>query len=218
MKIQEAFPHPVREIENLFIPLSDGCRLAARLWLPQSAEREPVPVSERPVVRGTATFPAVPPGVYELVFGGGPTSREVRRIEVHADAPTELVVSPDAFVDEADQRLTLGQLAAGTDSLQWGSTAGEGRPIVMTVAEWFSTYAAEPALVSTDRLSLDQPIGGGNTINNLAAAFPSARIVELHFSGETNNPDFTWSSVRLAFEPSDSAWRLVAITSDHWTP
>lgn len=33
----------VREIENLFIPLSDGTRLAARIWLPEDAEAHPVP-------------------------------------------------------------------------------------------------------------------------------------------------------------------------------
>ncbi len=33
----------IREIENAFITLSDGCRIAARIFLPESAEREPVP-------------------------------------------------------------------------------------------------------------------------------------------------------------------------------
>ena len=33
----------VREIENLFIPLADGTRLAARLWLPEDSETRPVP-------------------------------------------------------------------------------------------------------------------------------------------------------------------------------
>ncbi|MEH6578529.1 MAG: CocE/NonD family hydrolase [Amphritea sp.] len=33
----------IREIENLFIPLNDGCRLAARIWLPEDAEESPVP-------------------------------------------------------------------------------------------------------------------------------------------------------------------------------
>ncbi|WP_029088726.1 CocE/NonD family hydrolase [Brevibacterium album] len=37
------FPHEVREIENVFIPMRDGARLAARLWLPESAERRPQP-------------------------------------------------------------------------------------------------------------------------------------------------------------------------------
>src|SRR6478735_8786395 len=36
-------PHAVREIEHAWIPLSDGTRLAMRLWLPNDAELEPVP-------------------------------------------------------------------------------------------------------------------------------------------------------------------------------
>src|SRR5438105_9467733 len=34
---------PMKEIENAWIPLKDGTRLAARLWLPDDAERNPVP-------------------------------------------------------------------------------------------------------------------------------------------------------------------------------
>lgn len=34
---------PVKVIENSWIPLSDGNRLAARIWLPESADRSPVP-------------------------------------------------------------------------------------------------------------------------------------------------------------------------------
>ena len=33
----------VREVQHLWIPLSDGTRLAARLWLPDDAEQHPVP-------------------------------------------------------------------------------------------------------------------------------------------------------------------------------
>jgi putative CocE/NonD family hydrolase len=36
-------PHAVREIENVFIPLRDGTKLAARIWLPVDAETRPVP-------------------------------------------------------------------------------------------------------------------------------------------------------------------------------
>lgn len=33
----------IREIENVFITMSDGCRIAARAWLPEGAEGAPVP-------------------------------------------------------------------------------------------------------------------------------------------------------------------------------
>jgi putative CocE/NonD family hydrolase len=43
MNVRTEFPQPIREIENTWIPLLDGARLAARMWLPVEAERRPVP-------------------------------------------------------------------------------------------------------------------------------------------------------------------------------
>ncbi|HXF02779.1 MAG TPA: CocE/NonD family hydrolase [Arthrobacter sp.] len=43
MKTIENFPHTVRAIENVFIPMRDGARLAARIWMPEGAEQLPVP-------------------------------------------------------------------------------------------------------------------------------------------------------------------------------
>ncbi|MFZ4833873.1 CocE/NonD family hydrolase [Rouxiella sp. Mn2063] len=42
-RIITEFPHAVTTIEHLWITLSDGTRLAARLWLPDSAADTPVP-------------------------------------------------------------------------------------------------------------------------------------------------------------------------------
>jgi uncharacterized protein len=43
MQIKHDLPNSIREIENAWIPLGDGTRLAARIWLPQDAEENPVP-------------------------------------------------------------------------------------------------------------------------------------------------------------------------------
>ena len=43
MKTVTDFPRKVKEIENLWIPMSDGVRLAARMWIPEDAEEKPVP-------------------------------------------------------------------------------------------------------------------------------------------------------------------------------
>ncbi len=41
--VRTDFPHEVREIENTWIPMPDGTQLAARIWLPENAEENPVP-------------------------------------------------------------------------------------------------------------------------------------------------------------------------------
>jgi uncharacterized protein len=43
MKTIRELPRRVREIENLTIPMGDGVRLAARVWLPDDAAADPVP-------------------------------------------------------------------------------------------------------------------------------------------------------------------------------
>ena len=43
MRVVTDFPRPVRTIPTAWIELADGCRLAARIWLPEDAERDPVP-------------------------------------------------------------------------------------------------------------------------------------------------------------------------------
>ncbi|SPH23754.1 Cocaine esterase [Defluviimonas aquaemixtae] len=41
--VRTDFPRKVREIDNTWIPMSDGTKLAARIWLPEDAEADPVP-------------------------------------------------------------------------------------------------------------------------------------------------------------------------------
>jgi putative CocE/NonD family hydrolase len=43
LAVRSEFPHRVRVIRHEWIPMPDGCRLAARIWLPEDAERAPVP-------------------------------------------------------------------------------------------------------------------------------------------------------------------------------
>jgi uncharacterized protein len=43
VRIRRKFARPVREIEHTWISLSDGCKLATRIWLPKDADENPVP-------------------------------------------------------------------------------------------------------------------------------------------------------------------------------
>jgi putative CocE/NonD family hydrolase len=43
MRTVSAYPRRVRTIEQTWITLADGCRISARIWLPEDAESDPVP-------------------------------------------------------------------------------------------------------------------------------------------------------------------------------
>jgi uncharacterized protein len=59
MRIVRDLPRPVRTLDNVWIPLSDGTRLAARIWLPEDAEENPVPavIDYVPYRKGDGTAP-----------------------------------------------------------------------------------------------------------------------------------------------------------------
>ncbi len=43
MRRVNIFPHEVRELDGVWIPMADGVQLAARIWLPEGADEHPVP-------------------------------------------------------------------------------------------------------------------------------------------------------------------------------
>jgi uncharacterized protein len=43
VNLREQFPREVTTIEHIWIPMRDGCRLAARIWLPADSAERPVP-------------------------------------------------------------------------------------------------------------------------------------------------------------------------------
>jgi predicted acyl esterase len=43
MKIVSEFPHQVKTLEHVWVPMQDGVRLSARIWTPEGAQQEPVP-------------------------------------------------------------------------------------------------------------------------------------------------------------------------------
>lgn len=59
LKITTDFPHTVAVMENVLIPMSDGAKLAATIWLPADATENPVPVllEYLPYRRGDWTAP-----------------------------------------------------------------------------------------------------------------------------------------------------------------
>ncbi len=57
-RIVTTFPREIREIEHTLIPLRDGTKVAARIWLPQDAGQHPVPaiLEYLPYRKQTGTF------------------------------------------------------------------------------------------------------------------------------------------------------------------
>ncbi len=118
---------PVREIEHTLIPLSDGTRLAAKIWLPQDAERRPVPAileylpyrkRDGTAERDALTYPYLAARGYAGV-----------RVDIRGSGESEGVLSDEYSAQELDDALeVIAWLAAqpwcsgtvGMMGISWG--------------------------------------------------------------------------------------------------
>jgi hypothetical protein len=99
----------------------------------------------------------------------------------------------------------------------WGSYDGSGMPIELSFREYLNKFAYRPQYKETDQISFNEPIGKGNTINNITEAYPDGVFVEYHHPGTEEYEGMDWSSLRLVFEESGGKWYLVGVVNDQWT-
>jgi hypothetical protein len=100
----------------------------------------------------------------------------------------------------------------------WGVYDGSGDPIDLAFQDYYEEFAYGVDFARPDVVGFDQVVGQGNSINNIATAYPNGVMVEYHFEGF--DPQFAgmdWRSLRLVFEEQAGTWYLVGIIQDQWT-
>lgn len=125
------YPRKVREIENCWIPMSDGTKLAARIWLPEDAESDPVPAileylpyrkRDGTVERDQLTHPYIAGHGYACV-----------RVDMRGSGDSEGVCLGEYLLQEQDDALDiLAWIAAqpwstgraGMIGISWGGFNG----------------------------------------------------------------------------------------------
>lgn len=98
----------VREIEHTLIPLSDGCRLAARIWLPDDAEATPVPALLEYIPYRKRDFTALrDAGIHRYFAEAGYASL---RVDLRGSGDSEGVLRDEYLQQELDD---------GCEVLRW---------------------------------------------------------------------------------------------------
>jgi hypothetical protein len=195
---------------------------------PSSSAASPTPLASDAAVDDAATPAALDT---RLRARAGETLAALKSNDMNALAaiahPTKGVrFTPYPYVDtKADVTMSREQLrdAMGSERVRnWGSFDGRGDPIDLTFRGYFKRFVWTADFTKAPQVGIDKGQGTGNTVDNLASAYPSAHFVELFFPGF--DPKFTgmdWQSLRLVFEeaPTDggqSLW-LVGIIHGQWT-
>jgi putative CocE/NonD family hydrolase len=164
MRALESLPKKVKEIENVFIPLSDGVKLAARIWLPADAQSHPVPAileylpyrkRDRTIDRDVLTHPYFAGHGYAAV-----------RVDMRGSGDSDGVLKGEYLKQEQDDALEiLDWLAAqpwcsgavGMIGISWGGFNG-----LQIAARRHPALKAVVSICSTDdRYSDDIHFMGG---------------------------------------------------------
>jgi uncharacterized protein len=154
--IRTEFPRTVREIEHLWIPLADGARLAARIWLPEDAEDDPVPAileflpyrkSDGTAIRDAARQPYVAGQGYAMARVDMRGTGESDGIITDEYAPQEQDDAVEVLAWLAAQPWCTGKLGmwgiswGGFNSLQVAARRPPGLGAIMTLCSTDDRYA-----------------------------------------------------------------------------
>jgi hypothetical protein len=136
--------------------------------------------------------------------------------------PTGIRFSAYAYIDTTkDKRFTphqLVQYGSKTTKFTWGFTDGEGKPIVLSISNYFDKYVYDHDFLNAPKKATNKFLGLGNSLNNLAEAYPGADFTEFYFPGfdpQYNGMD--WKTLRLVFKKETDKFYLVGIIHDEWT-
>jgi hypothetical protein len=109
-------------------------------------------------------------------------------------------------------------LMEDTTVYHWGVYDGSGEPIDLTFRQYFQEFVYDVDFVRPDVVGFNQVVGQGNSIDNIATAYPNGVMVEYHFEGfDPQYGGMDWRSLRLVFEGQGGTWYLVGIVHDQWT-
>ena len=100
----------------------------------------------------------------------------------------------------------------------WGLSDGSGIPIELTFADYYKKFVYSAKFSEAENVSFTDPIGVGNTTNNMRDVYDNAKVVELHFSGFNEKyKGMDWQSLYLVLEEIEGDLYLVGIAHGAWS-
>jgi hypothetical protein len=226
-----SFPHPITEIENTFITLIDGTRLAARIWLPVDADSNPVPAileylpyrkNDGTIVRDSKQMPYLAGHGYACV-----------RVDMRGSGDSDGILYDEYLQQEQDDAIEVIDWIAsqkwcdgnvGMWGISWGGfnalqVAARRPPALKAIITLCSTddrYADDVHYMGGCVLGADMP-GWASTMLALNALPPDPRFRpdwrEVWFDRLEKTPPYleAW----LAHQRRDSFWEHGSVCEDY---
>jgi hypothetical protein len=149
-------------------------------------------------------------------------SGDMAGLSQHVHPTKGVRFTPYPYIDIQHDQVFTPQEVAGlmqnNQVLNWGNFDGSGEPIDLKFIDYYNTFVYDKDFANPHMIGNNIIIGKGNTIDNVALAYPNGYFIEFYFSGF--DPQFEgmdWESLKLVFEESNGIWYLVGIVHGQWT-
>lgn len=113
-------------------------------------------------------------------------NKDMKSLSLYVHPSRESVFLPYAYVElESYKVFSVEQvevLLSDTAVYNWGAIDGTSDPIEMTFAEYYDHFVYNEDYADAEQVTVNETIGHGNSIDNSEEIYPSATIVEYHFS------------------------------------
>ena len=223
MNIRADLPRRTRAPEHVWIPLADGCRLSAKIWLPEDAETDPVPaiLEYLPYRKSDGTVPR-DEGVHAYFAGHGYAGV---RVDIRGTGDSEGMLWDEYTRQEQDDAVeVIAWLAArpwsngnvGMMGISWG-----GFNALQVAARRPPALKAIISVCSTDdRYANDEHYIGGCVMGPEMQSYAT-----MLFGYATHAPDPTvvgdrwremWRERLDAAGPALPAWLSHQLRDDYW--
>jgi len=214
----------VKEIEDLVTEKAELIKLKDKLQ--HEVEEIKEKLAGAPVEPGTPTPQQLGPSsnviatsleVIELL-----KDKEMNDLSQYIHPTQGLRLTPYFYIDtQNDQVFTAQDVATldqNTNVFTWGDYDGSGEPIDLNFNDYYDEFIYNQDFMNPHLIGNNTSIGSGNTLDNIAQAYPNGHFIEFHFTGfDTQYAGIDWNSLRLVFEEENGLWYLVGIVHGQWT-
>ncbi len=100
----------------------------------------------------------------------------------------------------------------------WVSFDASDEPTHMSLEDYFKRFVYDVDFLYVEKKSVNEFLGGGNSLNNLRAIYPDEPFTENYFSPDRRETEFNnWRTLRLVYKKSGSRYYVIAVVHDEWT-
>ena len=222
MRVVESLPHPVREVEHCWIPMPDGTRLAARLWIPDGAEASPVPAVLEYIPYGKREGTRQRDEPMHRYFAGH--GYAAVRVDLRGSGDSEGTLRDEYLEQEEDDGLEviawiaaqpwcdgsvgmIGKSWGGFNALQIAARRPPALRGVITVCSSDDRYADDAHYMGG--CLLNENFRWGATLFHLVALPPDPELVGPRWRTQ-------WTERLEAAEPFAARWLRHPLRDDYW--